>query len=128
MITVIIQGTKDIQNTLTSLKSNSAGSFRVFVEDSVRADMSKLYDMEFVTSGRILKYGPKSDLYWTLPSGTLVLSAAWDKRLELAVRGDRAYCLHPSGCRRHFATNLQRNVGKWKGPHYPVPILSVTEV
>lgn len=128
MITVIIEGTKNIDNTLKSLEANAKGGFRVYVEDQVRDELSKVYDIEFVKPGRILKYGPKSDLYWQIPSGCLILVASWDYRLTLAMRETRkAYCLIPGRQDRFPATNLQRNVGKWKGEKYIVPILSVTE-
>lgn len=128
MITVIIEGTRNIHNTLTSLRANARDDFRVFVEDSVREEMSRAHDLDFVKPGRLNRYGPKSDLYWVLPSGCLVLTASWDVRMSLCVKDDKKYCLHPAGIMKHFATNLQRNVGKWKGTQYGVPILRVTEV
>ena len=128
MITAIIQGTKDIRNTLTSLQANAHGKFRVLVEDSLREELSKVYTMEFVQSSLLRKYGKKSDLYWILPSGCLILSASWDVRINLCKKSERVYCLHPAGQARYFITNVPRNIGKWRGRRYGVPILQVTEV
>lgn len=129
MITVIIQGTKNIDNTLKSLKANAKDPFRVFVEDSVREELSKTYDIEFVKPGLVNKYGKKSDLYWLLPSGCLVLTAFWDARLSLCIKKTKVtYCLQPSGHQKYFVTNFQSNIDKWKGRLYSVPILQVIEV
>lgn len=128
MITVIIEGTKNIRNTLTSLQANSEGKFRVYVENSVRSQLSKTYDIEFVKPGLLRRYGKKSDFYWVLPSGCLILCSAWDKRIKLCKRPTwRSYCLYPGMQDRHYITNRQSNVKKWKGVRYRVPILSVTE-
>jgi hypothetical protein len=128
MITVIIEGTKNIERTLTSLVANSDGNFRVFVHEAIRDKLSKQFNIEFVKPSLLRKYGKKSDLYWKLPSGCLILTAAWDTRMKLCMKKDVGkYCLHPSFRQEHFATNVPRNIDKWKGNKYPVPLLSVTE-
>lgn len=122
MITVIIQGTKDIQSTLKSLKANAVGEFRVLVDPSVVSDI----DVSFITSEE-LESG-ESDLYWQIPSGVLILSASWDKRFEFCFKTDEIYCLYPAYGQKYPATNLKHNINKWEGEKYLVPILGVTEV
>lgn len=130
MITVIIEGTLNIENTVRSLVANAKEGFRIFSPEALRLCLQDLYkdsNVAFVKPGKSLKYGPKSDLYWQIPSGCLILVASWDLRLSLCIKDtNKMYCLHPSGQKRHFATNFQRNVGKWKGEWHVVPILSVT--
>jgi hypothetical protein len=127
MITVIIKGTKNIDNTLRSLLANAEGRFRVYTEDSVRARLSKEYNIEFVKPGIFRKYGKKSDLYWFIKSGSLILTTAWDKRFDLCKKKTlKPYCLGPGG-QKYLATNYQLNVGRWLGSNQIVPILRVTE-
>ncbi len=131
MITVIIDGTKNIDNTLRSLESNATADFRVFVEESVRDDINfwEYNKIEIVEPGLLRKYGPRSDIYWLVPSGGLVLTSAWDERLVRAGNGKSGtYCLIPANANRCLATNKQGNVGKWKGEQVIVPILGITEV
>lgn len=130
MITVIIEGTSGIENTVKSLVGNAKEGFRLFVDESWRQGLAELYkeaNVEFVRPGKINRYGKSSDLYWQIPSGCLILVASWDLRLGKCIKETKKmYCVSPSG-QRYYATNFQRNVGKWKGDKYIVPILRVTE-
>lgn len=128
MITVIVQGTKNLDNTLKSLNSNAVGKFRVMVDEGVAAGFAAYPKIEPVRPRLLRKYGKLSDVYWRLPSGCLVLTAAWDLRIERCIRQNAGiYCLMPSGSDRHMITNSQYNVGKWKGTRFIVPILTVLE-
>lgn len=115
MITVIIEGTKDIENTLRSLSANSSGEFQVVAKEEFPFENVSFFSAE-------------ADLYWKIPSGSLVLSASWDKRFELCLKDDDVYCLVPSAGSKYPATNKLENLGVWSGEHYIVPILGVTEV
>lgn len=131
MITVIIEGTKDLSNTLRSLNSNATGEFRVFIADETIRDhvFWKYEKADFVEPGILRKYGKRSDLYWVIPSGCLVLCSAWDERLNRCIQDtDSTYCLIPANANRYPVTNKQRNVGKWNGEQVIVPILGITEV
>lgn len=127
MITVIIQGTKDIEKTLTSLSNNSKDGFRVLVDKSVRSSLSGIYTkIEFVKPSLISKYGKKSDYYWSIASGCVVLASSWDYRIELAGKDKSGtFCLCTPGRPDSLITNKRGNVGKWKGGVYPVPCLSI---
>lgn len=130
MITVIVQGTKNLDNTLKSLNSNAVGKFRVMVDEGVTMEtgFAAYPKIEPVRPKLLRKYGKMSDVYWRLPSGCLVLTASWDLRIERCVRQNAGiYCLIPSGSHKHMITNSQYNVGKWKGARYFVPILTVLE-
>lgn len=132
MITVIIQGTKNLENTIRSLNSNAMGKFRVLLDAEAAGikycENCDYPNIEFVRSKLLRKYGKVSDVYWLLPSGCLVLTASWDLRIERCIKPNAGiYCLMPSGSTKHMITNSQYNVGKWKGAKYIVPILKVLE-
>lgn len=129
MITVVISGVRNIRDTLRSLESNARNDFRVHVEPALREMLASQFpNIKFVKSGLFKKYGEKSDLYWQLSSGNLVLCSAWDERLRLRAKHvSGKFCLYPQGQLKYMATNNPWNVGKWKGKRYIVPILNVTE-
>ncbi len=130
MITVIIQGIKNLDNTLKSLSSNAVGRFRVMLDAQalVAGGFESYPNIEFVRPKFLRKYGKLSDVYWLLPSGCLVLAASWDLRIERCIRQNSGvYCLLPSGYSKYMITNTQHNVGKWQGAKHIVPILTVVE-
>ncbi len=136
MITVIIKGTKNIDTTVQSLSSNSNEKFRVFVDagynekDKLKYLPTQYPHIEFEKSRLFRKYGKISDLYWSIPSGCLILTASWNLRIDMARNSTSAkvFCLLPAGKEYYFITNRQDNVGRWKGPIHIIPILQVTEV
>jgi hypothetical protein len=123
-ITVIIEGIKNIRDTVQSLRSHADSSVRIFVDRSVRGELAREFtDIEFINK-------LKGDLFWVLPSGCLILTGAWDLRISKVAETTKGfiYCLYPNQRNPYFITNKKWNIGRWFGKKYIVPILGVTEV